>query len=67
MTGDVFLVRSATMDQALWKVGGAAVALRLVQAATVSEHVPLEGAFERLLISFELCSHPMDCQEVLEF
>ncbi|KAH8809671.1 beach-domain-containing protein [Flagelloscypha sp. PMI_526] len=34
MAGDVFLVRSSTMDQALWKVGGAAVALRLVQAAS---------------------------------
>ena len=34
--GDVVLVRATCLDQALWKIGGPTVALRLVQAATVS-------------------------------
>lgn len=36
MEGDVFSVRAACLDVALWKIGGAAVALRLVQVANVS-------------------------------
>jgi len=36
MEGDVFVVRAACLDMALWKIGGAAVALRLVQVANVS-------------------------------
>jgi len=35
--GDVFVVKAACMDSALWKIGGAAVALKLVQLAKVSE------------------------------
>ncbi|GLB40924.1 putative WD40 repeats [Lyophyllum shimeji] len=31
--GDVFVVKAACLDTALWKIGGAAVALRLVQVA----------------------------------
>lgn len=31
--GDVFIVKAAPVDSALWKIGGAAVALQLVQAA----------------------------------
>ena len=34
--GDVVLVRVRCLDQALWKVGGPAVALRLIHAADVS-------------------------------
>lgn len=34
--GDVFVVKTGTLDIALWKIGGAAVALRLVQIANVS-------------------------------
>lgn len=34
--GDVFLAKSACLDMALWKIGGAAVTLRLVQIANVS-------------------------------
>lgn len=34
--GDVVLVRAMCLDQALWKVGGPAVALRLIHAANVS-------------------------------
>ena len=33
--GDVFVVKAACLDMALWKIGGAAVALRLVQLANV--------------------------------
>lgn len=33
--GDVFIVKAACLDMALWKIGGAAVALRLVQVANV--------------------------------
>ena len=34
--GDVFTVKAECLDVALWKIGGAAVVLRLVQLATVS-------------------------------
>jgi hypothetical protein len=34
--GDVFVVKAACLDMALWKIGGAAVVLRLVQMANVS-------------------------------
>jgi hypothetical protein len=40
MEGDVFVVRAACLDMALWKIGGAAVALRLVQVANVSSSCP---------------------------
>jgi hypothetical protein len=33
--GDVYVVKAACLDMALWKVGGAGVALKLVQAANV--------------------------------
>ena len=33
--GNVFTVKAMTLDMALWKIGGAAVALRLVQLAQV--------------------------------
>lgn len=33
--GDVFVVKAACLDMALWKIGGAAVVLRLVQVANV--------------------------------
>ncbi|KAF8652783.1 hypothetical protein AX16_004175 [Volvariella volvacea WC 439] len=33
MEGDAFAVQASCLDQALWKIGGAAVALRLVQLA----------------------------------
>ncbi|KZT70568.1 beach-domain-containing protein [Daedalea quercina L-15889] len=35
--GDIFLVKNGTLDSALWKIGGTAVALRLVQLAS-SDH-----------------------------
>ena len=34
--GDVFVVKAASLDMALWRIGGAVVALRLVQVANVS-------------------------------
>ena len=34
--GDVFTVKAECLDVTLWKIGGAAVVLRLVQLATVS-------------------------------
>ena len=33
--GDVFLVKATTLDSAVWSLGGAAVALRLLQLAKV--------------------------------
>ncbi|KAF8233255.1 beach-domain-containing protein [Tricholoma matsutake] len=39
MEGDVFSVRAACLDVALWKIGGAAVALRLVQVANTPHEV----------------------------
>lgn len=35
LVGDVFVVKSESLDVALWKIGGAAVGLRLVQLASV--------------------------------
>jgi len=35
LVGNVFVVKSESLDVALWKIGGAAVALRLVQLAEV--------------------------------
>ncbi|KAG6877946.1 hypothetical protein C0993_001804 [Termitomyces sp. T159_Od127] len=37
--GDVFVVKAACLDTALWKVGGAAVVLRLVQVANTQHEV----------------------------
>ncbi|KAG5335279.1 hypothetical protein C0989_001571 [Termitomyces sp. Mn162] len=37
--GDVFVVKAACLDTALWKIGGAAVALRLVQVANTQHEV----------------------------
>lgn len=50
--GDVFAVKAACLDMALWKIGGAAVALRLVQVANVSSLNPgLAGKVKRNLDS----------------
>ena len=35
LLGDVFVVKSESLDDAVWKMGGAAVGLRLVQLASV--------------------------------
>jgi len=35
LEGDVFAVKAESLDLALWKIGGAAIALRLVQLAKV--------------------------------
>jgi hypothetical protein len=35
LCGDVFVVKAESLDVALWKIGGAAVGLRLVQLASV--------------------------------
>jgi len=35
LEGDVFAVKVESLDLALWKIGGAAIALRLVQLAKV--------------------------------
>lgn len=35
--GDIFLVKNGTLDMALWRIGGTAVALRLVQLANVCD------------------------------
>ncbi|KAG6831011.1 hypothetical protein H0H92_013198 [Tricholoma furcatifolium] len=37
--GDVFIVKVGCLDMAMWKIGGAAVALRLVQAANTQHEV----------------------------
>ncbi|KAG6816009.1 hypothetical protein H0H87_009501 [Tephrocybe sp. NHM501043] len=37
--GDVFVVKAACLDMALWKIGGAAVALRLVQVANTQHEL----------------------------
>ena len=37
--GDIFLVKNGTLDMALWRIGGTAVALRLVQLANVRRSV----------------------------
>ncbi|PCH37188.1 beach-domain-containing protein [Wolfiporia cocos MD-104 SS10] len=37
--GDVFVVKSTALDLAMWKIGGAAVALRLVQLANSAHEV----------------------------
>jgi hypothetical protein len=44
LTGDVFVVKAESLDEALWKIGGAAVGLRLVQLASVRQ------------LSFFMCS-----------
>ncbi|KAF7293071.1 hypothetical protein MIND_01206500 [Mycena indigotica] len=37
--GDVFIVKAACLDQSLWKIGGAAVPLRLLQVANTPHEV----------------------------
>ncbi|KAF8184760.1 hypothetical protein BJ912DRAFT_973913 [Pholiota molesta] len=39
LTGDVFVVKAESLDEALWKIGGAAVGLRLVQLASTSHEL----------------------------
>jgi hypothetical protein len=39
--GDVFIVKAACLDLSLWKIGGAAVPLRLLQVANVRENTEL--------------------------
>lgn len=39
LVGDVFVVKTESLDDALWKIGGAAVSLRLVQLASVSDSI----------------------------
>lgn len=36
LLGDIFVVKAESLDVALWKIGGAAVGLRLVDLATVN-------------------------------
>ncbi|EEB97071.1 hypothetical protein MPER_03688 [Moniliophthora perniciosa FA553] len=36
VTGDIYVIKAHCLDNALWKIGGAAVTLRLVQVASVS-------------------------------
>lgn len=38
LSGDVFVVQAESLDVALWKIGGAAVGLRLVQLASVRQY-----------------------------
>ena len=40
MIGNVFLVKLSCLDAVLWKIGGVAVALRIVQTAQVSAVIP---------------------------
>ena len=40
LCGDVFVVKAESLDVALWKIGGAAVGLRLVQLASVCSVFP---------------------------
>lgn len=56
--GDVVLVRVMCLDQALWKVGGPAVALRLIHATNVSV-----ATFFGLGRSSRECRLLMSCQE----
>ncbi|PPQ94175.1 hypothetical protein CVT25_003811 [Psilocybe cyanescens] len=39
LVGDVFVVKAESLDVALWKIGGAAVGLRLVQFASTSHEI----------------------------
>ncbi|KAH9476097.1 Beige protein-like protein 1 [Psilocybe cubensis] len=39
LVGDVFVVKAESLDVALWKIGGAAVGLRLVQLASTSHEL----------------------------
>ncbi|KAF8962103.1 beach-domain-containing protein [Flammula alnicola] len=39
LSGDVFVVKAESLDVALWKIGGAAVGLRLVQLASTSHEL----------------------------
>ncbi|KAF8885379.1 hypothetical protein CPB84DRAFT_1837906 [Gymnopilus junonius] len=39
LVGDVFVVKSESLDDALWKIGGAAVGLRLVQLASTQHEL----------------------------
>ncbi|KIM43842.1 hypothetical protein M413DRAFT_26133 [Hebeloma cylindrosporum] len=39
LCGDVFVVKAESLDVALWKIGGAAVGLRLVQLASTSHEL----------------------------
>jgi len=43
--GNMFTVKATTLDMALWKIGGAAVALRLVQLAQVLSFVSMVVGF----------------------
>ena len=38
LSGDVFVAQAESLDVALWKIGGAAVGLRLVQLASVRSY-----------------------------
>jgi len=41
LCGDIFVVKAESLDVALWKIGGAAVGLRLVQLASVRSFAAL--------------------------
>ena len=45
--GDIFLVKNGTLDMALWRIGGTAVALRLVQLANVRRSVLMTSPHAR--------------------
>ena len=51
--GDVVVIKAATIDMALWKIGGAAVGLRLVQLANV-RHYSFNGSPYTRLICLRL-------------
>lgn len=46
--GDVFAVQSSRLDSAMWKIGGAAVALRLVQLANVGAYGKASSSSDNL-------------------
>jgi len=52
--GDVYLVKAACFDAALWTIGGAAVALRLVQLAQVC----FQGIILQRTTFVHICNSP---------
>jgi hypothetical protein len=55
MSGDIYVVKSTCMDESLWKIGGAAVPLRLIQVANVrstTEEARCPNTFHRHHTSF---------------
>jgi hypothetical protein len=64
LLGDTFVVKAESLDDSLWKCGGAAVGLRLVDLAEVEDFFHLHESLLNLSVSFRL---PMSFLELLAF